>query len=113
MFNFAALVAFVSLAISVSGAPLEIRQEVSNAAITNARLSTVNKTSIKQKAAAYFITNEDTGNFVVVMDINTEDGKLVCILSITVGLPVSIPVTDIGASHLNRWIREPWAGQRP
>jgi 6-phosphogluconolactonase (cycloisomerase 2 family) len=83
MFKYAALLAFVSLAISVSAAPLEIRAG-NGSAIANVKSSVINKNS-KQKAAAYFITNEDTGNFIVAMDIDTNDGKLKLARAISTG----------------------------
>lgn len=76
MFKYTALLAFVTLAISVSAAPLEIRAD-NKSAVANIKSSTVAVSNIKQKAAAYFITNEDTGNFIVAMDINTDNGNLV------------------------------------
>jgi len=84
MFKYATLLAFVSLAISVSAAPLEIRAD-NKSAIANVKSSKVKISSIKQKAAAYFITNEDTGNFIVAMDINLDNGNLKLARAISTG----------------------------
>jgi len=86
MFNFAGLVAFVSLAIAVSGVPLEIRQnlQVQNIQLKNVALKDVQK-NINEKGAVYFITNEDTGNFVVAMNINPANGQLKLARAISTG----------------------------